>query len=880
MSENSEKTGSGKHAGKASYEATDIKRLKGLKAVRERPGMYIGDTNETGLHHCVYEIVDNSIDEALAGFCHHIKVEIHTDGSLSVEDDGRGIPVSIHPEEKIPTLELVLTNLHAGGKFDKGAYQVSGGLNGVGAKCVNALSDNFVAEVSRDGEVHQMKFCRGEVTQPIKVIGKTKRTGTKITFHPDPEIFVATQEFKYDTLVRRMRELAFLVPGITVEMKDHRSNRADKFEFKDGIAEYVAFLNVNEEPLFKDPILISAEVDFTDLENPRVMSEGEKPKPNQRRMTVDVALQYNDRYDEMVFSYTNLINQPEGGTHLSGFRSALTRVINHYAKSNNLIKEKDAKLNGDDMREGLVAVISVKHPDPKFQSQNKTRLTNPEVEGIVTSVVSEQLKYYLERDPKTGKRIVDKCLNAARAREAARKARETVRKSAMSSGGLPGKLADCSESDPSVCELYIVEGDSAGGSAKQGRDRRYQAILPIKGKILNVEKARIDKILSNEEIRTIITACGTGIGKHEGDGAFDVTKCRYHKIVIMTDADVDGSHIRTLLLTFLFRQMPGLIEAGYVYIAQPPLYRIKRKKREQYVDNDADLNRILLELGSEEVNLLRLRDKHVFPGQKLDKIVESLARLESLGVSISRTGCQLGNYLDQQNHKSHALPRFIVRTRTGNEETYEFLDDADAKQEYLKKAGVDDFLSDMINREKKLKDGTVVQQRINIIEVFENESISKVLKDLENQGMDVQKFSSGEDARYHLIDGSAPEEEAAAEKEDAKAEKAEKGAEKPAKKIVKKAEPVPLMSILELIGQIRQFGRKGLTIQRYKGLGEMNPKQLFETTMDPAKRRFLKVDIRDAAEANRVFAMLMGEDVPSRRAFIEDNALNTSNLDV
>ena len=881
MSENSEKTGpTGKHTGKASYDAVDIKRLKGLKAVRERPGMYIGDTNETGLHHCVYEIVDNSIDEALAGYCHNIKVEIHTDGSLSVEDDGRGIPVAMHPEEKIPTLELVLTNLHAGGKFDKGAYQVSGGLNGVGAKCVNALSDKFIAEVSREGEVHQMKFSRGEVTQQIKVIGKTKRTGTKITFHPDPEIFVSTQEFKYDTLVRRMRELAFLVPGITVEMKDHRTNRADKFEFKEGIAEYVSFLNVNEEPLFKEPILISAEVDFTDLENPRVMAEGEKPKPNQRRMTVDVALQYNDRYDEMVFCYANLINQPEGGTHLSGFRSALTRVINHYAKSNNLIKDKDTKLNGDDMREGLVAVISVKHPDPKFQSQNKTRLTNPEVEGIVTSVVGEQLKYYLERDPKTGRRIVDKCLNAARAREAARKARETVRKSAMSSGGLPGKLADCSESDPAVCELYIVEGDSAGGSAKQGRDRRYQAILPIKGKILNVEKARIDKILSNEEIRTIITACGTGIGKHEGDGAFDVTKCRYHKLVIMTDADVDGSHIRTLLLTFLFRQMPGLIEAGYVYIAQPPLYRIKRKKREQYVDNDPDLNRILLELGSEDVNLLRLRDKHVFPGQKLDKIVESLARLESLGVSISRTGCQLGNYLDQQNHKNHALPRFIVRTRTGNEETYEFLEDADAKQDYLKKAGVEDFLSDMINREKKLKDGTVVQQRVNIIEVFENESISKVLKDLENQGMDVQKFSGGEDARYHLIDGSTPEEEAAAEKEDAKAEKAEKGAEKAAKKIVKKADPVPLMSILELIGQIRQFGRKGLTIQRYKGLGEMNPKQLFETTMDPAKRRFLKVDIRDAAEANRVFAMLMGEDVPSRRAFIEDNALNTSNLDV
>jgi DNA gyrase subunit B len=881
MSESESTKGTGKHAGKASYDASDIKRLKGLKAVRERPGMYIGDTNETGLHHCVYEIVDNSIDEALAGFCKHIKVEIHRDGSLSVEDDGRGIPVAMHPEEKVPTLELVLTNLHAGGKFDKGAYQVSGGLNGVGAKCVNALSSRFVAEVSREGEVHQMKFSQGEVTQRIKVIGKTKRTGTRISFLPDPEIFTVTT-FKYETLVRRLRELAFLVPGITIEVADERDGRSDKFQFKDGIAEYVAFLNANEETMHDKPILIAAEVDFTDPSSPRVMADDEKPKAGQRRMMLDVALQYNDRYDETVYCYTNLISNPEGGTHLSGFRSALTRVINSYAKANNLIKDKDAKLTGDDMREGLVAVVSVKHPDPKFQSQNKTRLTNPEVEGIVTSVVGEQLKYYLERDPKTGKRIVDKCLNAARAREAARKARETVRKSAMSSGGLPGKLADCSESDPSVCELYIVEGDSAGGSAKQGRDRRYQAILPIKGKILNVEKARMDKILSNDEIRTIITACGTGIGRHEGDGAFDVTRCRYHKIIIMTDADVDGSHIRTLLLTFLYRQMPGLIDAGYVYIAQPPLYKIKRKKREQYVDNDADLNRILLELGAEDVNLVRLRDKHTFPGQKVDRIVESLARLESLGAGVARTGCALSLYLDQQDRKTHALPRFLAKIRTGNEEVFEFLADEDARQAFMKDQAFEDFLATQVSRETKVK-GATVQQRINLYEIHENEALSKLLKELVAHGLDVQQFSAGDEARYHLLEGGSaePEPEAEPAAADKAAPKGKAAKEKaPAKKPRKEAEPVPLRSILELVGQIRAFGRKGLSIQRYKGLGEMNPKQLFETTMDPAKRRLLKVDIRDAADANRVFAMLMGEDVPARRAFIEDNALNTSYLDV
>ena len=845
-----------KDAGKASYDASDIKRLKGLKAVRERPGMYIGDTNETGLHHCVYEIVDNSIDEALAGFCSEIKVTIHGNGSVSVADNGRGIPVAMHPEEKIPTLELVLTNLHAGGKFEKGAYQVSGGLNGVGAKCVNALSEFFEAEVCRDGEVHNMQFCRGEVTVPIRVLGKTKKTGTKITFLPDPEIFTVL-EFKYETLARRLRELAFLVPGITIAIEDERTGHRETFHFNEGLAEYVAYLNSGEETLFKNPILITAEVDITDPTNPVVLPKNyvADPKKKISKMTVDVALQYNRRYSEIVFAYTNLINNPEGGTHLSGFRSALTRVVNNYAKANNLLKDKDPKLTGDDMKEGLVAVVSVKHLDPKFQSQNKTRLTNPEVEGIVQNVVGEGLKYSFEKDPAMAKAIITTATNAARAREAARKARETVRKGALSGGGLPGKLADCSEKDPSQCEIYLVEGDSAGGSAKQGRDRRTQAILPLRGKILNVERVRLDKMLENAEIRAMITAFGTGIGDggKNDDANFNIEKARYHKIVIMTDADVDGAHIRTLLLTFFFRYMRGLIDAGYVYIAQPPLYKVKRKKKEQYVENDAQMNAMLLKLGTEDISLFRKRDNQCFAPEALDKIVESMARLEVLGRGVSRYGCDLATYLDTHKRDTQELPRFLARVRTGNNETFEYLFSDDERLSFFARMEVEDITAATNIREIEGEGGQKVQQRVSVYEIYEAGQMTKILQQLAALGLDINQFTASEAPRYELIEGAGTDED---------------------------AKRYPLCSMLELIAKIRELGRRGLTISRYKGLGEMNPKQLFETTMDPATRRFLKVTIDDAAEANRVFTMLMGDDVPPRRQFIEDNALNTSYLDV
>jgi len=828
------------HDGAKDYDASKIQKLEGLEGVRKRPDMYIGDTNERGLHHCVFEVVDNSIDEALAGFCKEIKVSIHLDGSCSVEDDGRGIPVDIHPKYNMPALELVLTNLHAGGKFGKGAYQVSGGLHGVGAKCVNAVSEWFEAEVRKDGKIHQMRFSQGKTISKLSIIGQTKKSGTKISFKPDPEIFTETRTFQYDILAKRLRELSFLNPGVSITLDDERSNKSEHFQFNEGISEYIRFLNRSKNVLHEDPISFGDVVPNPD--------DPEGPETG-----VDVSLQYNDSYNEQLFAYANSIFNIEGGTHLSGFRTALTRVVNQFARANNLIKEKDPSITGDDAREGLVAVVSVKVPEPRFEGQTKTKLSNSEVDGIVQKIVGERLKYAFETDPKLAKRLIDKCLNAARAREAARKARETVRKSALSGGGLPGKLADCSSRKPEESELYIVEGDSAGGSAKQGRDRHTQAILPLRGKLINSEKARIDKVLSNNEIRTMITAIGCGIGDVEGDGGFNIEKARYHKIIIMTDADVDGSHIRTLLLTFLYRQMTELIETGYVYIAQPPLYKIKRKRREQYVDNDEELNRMLLGLGSEDVSMIRLDDGHSFNSEQLDHIVEIFAQLERIGGSVTRYGASIAEYLEQYSKEDHSLPRYLARIREGNEETFRFLRSESDRANFVDEIGLgaEDFDSDSAT--VTIQDTEAgVSKRISLFEIFEANEMSKLLREIEDIGLDLSHFLPSDEPIYSIRENEGQKNEAS----------------------------IDIHSNMEILRQIRLLGRKGLNIQRYKGLGEMNPKQLFETTMDPAKRRLLKVNINDAAKADEMFTILMGEEVAPRREFIEDNALNVSYLDV
>ncbi|HWX20885.1 MAG TPA: DNA topoisomerase (ATP-hydrolyzing) subunit B [Candidatus Binatia bacterium] len=829
------------------YDAAQLGKLEGLEAVRKKPGMYIGGTDERALHHCVTEVLDNSVDEYLAGFCNHIDVTIHVDGSISILDNGRGIPVDIHPEYKIPGVELVLTTLHSGGKYGQGGYTYSGGTHGVGAKCVNAVSEWFSVEVSRNGQVHHMEFERGKTTKKLEVIGKAKGTGTLITFKPDPEIFQETTEFKAERITQRLRELAFLNSGLEIGFLDERVAEAkrESYYYKDGIEEFVKQMTKGKQPLH--PKVIS----FSGKRPHEYMQNGATRKAD---ITLDVVLQYNDSYSAQVLSYTNTVHNPDGGTHQAGFRSALTRAVNQYAKQNNLLKDKDPAIMGDDLLEGLVAVIAVKHPDPKFNNQPKEKLLSPEVEGVVSSITYEGLMAHFDANPSVAKKVVDKGLNAARAREAARKAREAVRKSALTGGGLPGKLADCSDRDPANTELYIVEGDSAGGSAKQGRDRKFQAILPIRGKLINVEKARLDKVLQNTEIRTMITAVGTGIGDGDGEGAFNLEKLRYHKIIIMTDADVDGSHIRTLLLTFFYRQMPELVKRGFVYIAQPPLYQIARKKRVEYVDDDTQLNRILIQLGTEEVRLRNILDQKELSEKQLSEILELLEALDKYVNGLRRKGGDFAVYLEHRDAKTHELPHHLVKVREGNEETVHYFQSTEELAKFaeanpdldLGLSGEEESDASLI---EKGKNGS--QRRARHEELYESHAIKELLDQLARKGLSVEHYSAQDKPLFELLEGEGD-----------------------------KQQVKPLFAIPEILFSIKEVGRRGLQIKRFKGLGEMNPKELFETTMNPARRKLLRIDLTDAVEAEEMFTKLMGEEVEPRRQFIEDNALNVRNLDV
>ncbi len=789
------------------YDSSKIQVLEGLEAVRRRPAMYIGDISERGLHHMVYEVVDNAIDEALAGYCRNISVRILVDNSVEVVDDGRGIPVDIHPVEKRPAVEVVMTTLHAGGKFGSGAYKVSGGLHGVGVSVVNALSSFLEVEIKRDGKIYHQRYERGKPVTPLKEIGKAKGTGTRVLFKPDKDIFKVT-EFSYDVLANRLRELAYLNKGIHITLKDDRSGQEDVFFFKGGIISFVEYLNRNKEPLHK--------VIYFEDKRDDVMME--------------VALQYTNSFSENLFSFANNINTIEGGTHLSGFKSALTRVINQYIRNKKLIKESEkVSISGDDVREGLTAVVSVKLPQPQFEGQTKTKLGNSEIEGMVNSFLFDKLSTYFEEHPSVSNRIAEKIITAARAREAARKARElTRRKGVLDSTSLPGKLADCSEKDPSLCELYLVEGDSAGGSAKQGRDRRYQAILPLKGKILNVEKARINKILTNEEIKTIISAIGTGIGND-----FDISKLRYHKIIIMCDADVDGSHIRTLLLTLLYRHMRPLIEGGYIYIAQPPLYRIKKGSRERYIESDEELADVLLRMGTEMVVLKG--KKREWKGQALVDLLKNIQYVEKMLEYMSRRyHIPIEDMIEFVIKNGDRFPQYIIRDQG---RVYFFVCDSDLSAF----AGERDIALD----------------ELDFQELPESEDLNEVFAALAKDAIRVSDYldpskgleSKGKDAPFLLV-------------------REEKG------------EEFYCSGLKEVLSIVRNIAQKGLNIQRYKGLGEMNPEQLWETTMNPENRTILKVTLSDAVRAEEMFSLLMGDSVEPRREFIQSHALEVKFLDV
>jgi DNA gyrase subunit B len=799
------------------YDSSSITVLEGRDAVRKRPAMYIGSTGEIGLHHLVYEVVDNSIDEALAGYCDTVEVTIHLDNSITVIDNGRGIPVDEIKKERKSAAEVVMTKLHAGGKFDSNAYKVSGGLHGVGVSCVNFLSETLRLEIWRDGKTYEQEYVRGVSVVPLKQTGKTRRRGTKITFKPDTTIFDHT-EFSFDKLSERLREKAFLNKGIRITIKDEREEpeRSHEFYYKGGIAEFVKHLNKNKSTLHDKPIYFEKESDV---------------------LSIEVAIQYNDGYDEKVYSFANNINTVDGGTHLSGFRSAFTRTINAYAQSSGLAKNFKSSLTGDDVREGLVAVISVKLPQPQFEGQTKGKL-NSDVKGAVESFLNERLTEFFEQNPTVARRVVGKSLDAARAREAARKAREIVRKGVLGSTMLPGKLADCQERDPALSEIYIVEGDSAGGSAKQGRDRKNQAILPLKGKILNVEKARFDKMLGHSEIKSLIMALGTGIGKED----FDASKLRYHKIILMTDADVDGSHIRTLLLTFFYRQMGELLEKGYVYIAQPPLFKVKRGKKEEYIKDEGSMIRYLMRMATADMTIKAAGSKEVIEGKALAKSLEDMVDFKHYSERAAR---RIGGdpHLLETLLEAFGGKKGVLR-KEGNTLRKVFQDgDLMAKVEgVLAKAGYKTELSTDEEHglwEIETSTNTGVQIKIdwNFASFVEFQKAVELYTSLEEKL--AAPFIAGENGTSEEI--------------------ATRDA---------------------LLERVLAAAKKDLTIQRYKGLGEMNPEQLWETTMNPEKRTLLQVRVDDAVETDDLFTVLMGDAVEPRRKFIEDNALDVRNLDV
>jgi len=791
--------------GSEEYGAENIKVLEGLSAVRKRPAMYIGSTSGAGLHHLVYEIVDNSIDEALAGYCNDVSVTINTDGSITVVDNGRGIPTDIMPHEGKSAAEVVLTVLHAGGKFDNDSYKVSGGLHGVGVSVVNALSKWLELEIRRDGKIFRQSYRRGDPQAPLEMVGETKKRGTKITFMPDEEIFETT-EFSFDILSQRIREMAFLNAGVRIKISDERvDGKSHEFHYEGGINSFVEYLNRNKAVVNPKPMYFKGEKGGVEME---------------------VSMQYNDSYDEKIFAFANNINTHEGGTHLAGFKAALTRTMNSYAAANNLLKNEKVTVSGDDLREGLTCVISVKIPQPQFEGQTKTKLGNSEVKGYVESLLNERLAVYLEENPKIAKDILNKSIEAARAREAARKARDlTRRKGALDMGGLPGKLADCQEKDPALCELYLVEGDSAGGSAKQGRDRKNMAILPLKGKILNVEKARFDKMISSQEIRTLITALGTGIGKDD----FNIAKLRYHRIIVMTDADVDGQHILTLLLTFFYRNMRELIERGHLYIAQPPLYKVKRGKREQYLRDEHAMQEFLLEEGSEDLTLRLEKGDRTYNGKQIIPVIKQFIENRAIFNKVVKKGI------------SPELLSIVIRSNvpSGVEELSQILPYLEAMK----------LLAE--GSEYEIEEHRVAFRIGNIRSIIDQQTLVVLA---------TREYELLVDNHRRIVETMA----------DGRAFVEQEGG-----KVL-----FETTNHQDLLGFFLENAKKGLAIQRYKGLGEMNPEQLWETTMNPENRVLLQVKIEDVVESDEIFTILMGDQVEPRRDFIEKNALNVVNLDI